>query len=93
MPVDRIVVIGCFALNNKAKYLRFPDDANSVQATFSRAGGNATRMRSSSKIRKVTSGRVSDPPRPRLFKSLVTGSCERNLKPFYPRFVIGQRRQ
>ena len=53
-----------------AKYSRFPDDAKSLQAAFSRAGENAERMRSSSETGKATSGRVSDSPRPGFLKSL-----------------------
>ena len=56
---DTVPLITVFALSNKAKCSRFPDDAKSLQATFSRGGENATRMRSSSEIGKVTSGRVS----------------------------------
>ena len=51
-------------------------DAKSLQAAFSRAGENAKRMRSSSETGKVTSGRVSDSPRPGFLKSLLTSLRE-----------------
>ena len=49
----------------------FSRRVKSLQAAFSRARENAKRMRSSSETGKVTSGRVSDSPRPGFLKSLV----------------------